>query len=76
MLEHDQGTWTLPAAALSGDAGRLDMSDAIGDDFRQLHDGLIQRRKFRNALFDPAALGHQSFPQVVQIADEGVDFTA
>lgn len=64
------------AARLFSETGRFHLSDAIGDDFRQFNDRLVQRSEFHDVVFDPTAVGHQLFPQAAQIADQRINFAA
>lgn len=50
-----------------------DIGDTIRDDFCRLHDRLIELRKFHNAVFNPAAIAHQLFPQAAQFVDQSFD---
>jgi hypothetical protein len=58
---------------LNSDAGRLNMGNSLGDDFRQFQNRLIQARKFRDALFDRASIDHQPLTQLAQIEEESIN---
>ena len=61
---------------LGSHALRFNLDHAVGDHLYQFNDRLTQRHKLHNFMFEASTIGPQPLPQVLQVADERVNFTA